>query len=594
MKALLKISIFLSLVLLIGCNDSFMDRFPETSISPEAYFKTVKDLELYTNTYYDQVSPQYCDWVSDNCASFADVHYCNDLIRGSVTHATVGGWNDWGTLRRFNFFLDNVHKVKGEQAQVNHHIGLTRLHRAIWYYNMVKTYSDIPWYSKPLNDTDEELLYKVQDPRTMVVDSIMADLDFAVDNIFEDMGNRTQFNKWYALAMQARICLHEGTFRKYHDELNLQNTANVYLEKAIAASQKIMESDLFKIDKVGGKDKAYWNLFAGYDLSVSQEIILYKDFDYDAQIKHGAGPTTFSWVTNLSRSLMESYEYLTEEGKAIPFSKVNDYEKKSFLEVFENRDPRFSQTFMYPGYMIEGATAPHRPNMNLGGYPQIKFMPGKADQIRIPTCYTDLPVSRYAEVLLVNAEAKAELGKLTQSDLNKTINEIRSRVEMPPVIIGQLEDDSQLQAQFPAISDRVLLEIRRERRIELMSENFRWDDLMRWKAGHLIEEVQQGIYIDKFGVFDISGDGIPEVGIFKNEVSNTIPEDERGNYTFYYIEKSDGSPNSFRLSNETSGHIVINGEVGARKFKQPQYYYWPIPKIQLVLNPNLKQTIFWK
>ncbi len=87
----------------------------------------------------------------------------------------------------------------------------------------------------------------------MVVDSIMADLDFAVDNIFEDMGNRTQFNKWYALAMQARICLHEGTFRKYHDELNLQNTANVYLEKAIAASQKIMESDLFKIDKVGGQ-----------------------------------------------------------------------------------------------------------------------------------------------------------------------------------------------------------------------------------------------------------------------------------------------------------------------------------------------------
>lgn len=594
MKALFKNIILLSLALLIGCNDDFMDRFPETSISPEAYFKTVKDLELYTNTYYDLVSPQYCDWVSDNCASYAEVHSCNDLIRGSITPATVGGWNDWGTLRRFNFFLDNVHKVNGEQGQVNHHIGLTRLHRAIWYYNMVKMYSDVPWYSKPLSDTDEELLYKVQDPRTMVVDSIVADLDFAANNISENMGNRTEFNRWYALAIKARICLHEGTFRKYHDELDLQNTANVYLEKAVDASQKIMESGLFEIDKDGGKNKAYWNLFAGYDLSGSPEIILYKDFDYEAEIKHGAGPTTFSWVTNLSRSLMESYEYLTEDGKAIPFSKVKDYDKKKFTEVFKNRDPRFSQTFMYPGYMIEGTRVPHRPNMNLGGYPQIKFMPGKADQTIIMTSYTDLPVSRYAEVLLVNAEAKAELGKLTQSDLDKTINEIRSRVEMPPVIIGQLEDDPQLQAQFPSISDRVLLEIRRERRIELVSENFRWDDLMRWKAGHLIEEVQQGIYLDKLGVFDISGDGIPEVGIFKNEASNTIPENERGNFTFYYLEKADGSPNTFRLSNGTSGFIVINGEVGARKFKQPQYYYWPIPKRQLVLNPNLKQTTFWE
>lgn len=594
MKTLFKNITLLSMVLLIGCNDSFMDRFPETAISSEAYFKTVKDLELYTNTYYDLVSPQYCDWVSDNCASFSDVHFHNNLIRGSITPDNVGGWNDWGTLRRFNFFLDNVNKVNGEQDQVNHHIGLTRLHRAIWYYDMVKKYSDVPWYSKSLSDTDEELLYKAQDPRTMVMDSIMSDIDFAINNISADTENRTVFNKWYALAIKARICLHEGTFRKYHTELNLQSTANVYLMKAVDASQKIMESGLFKIDKNGGKNKAYWNLFAGYDLSASPEIILYKDFDYEAQIKHGAGPTTFNWVTNLSRSLMESYEYLTDDGKAIPFSKVKDYNKKSFTEVFESRDPRFSQTFMYPGYKIEGTAVPHRPNMNLGGYPQIKFMPGKADQIIIPTSYTDLPVCRYAEVLLINAEAKSELGQLTQSDLDKTINDIRSRVEMPPIKIGQLEDDPQLKVQFPEISDRVLLEIRRERRIELMSENFRWDDLMRWKAGHLIEEVQQGIYIDKFGVFDISGDGIPEVGIFQNEANNNIPKDERDNYTFYYIEKSDGTPNSFRLSNETSGYIVINNEIRSRKFEQPKYYYQPIPKTQLKLNPNLKQTTFWK
>jgi hypothetical protein len=155
-------------------------------------------------------------------------------------------------------------------------------------------------------------------------------------------------------------------------------------------------------------------------------------------------------------------------------------------------------------------------------------------------------------------------------------------------------EDPALKAQFPTISNYVLLDIRRERRIELISEGFRWDDLIRWKAGHLIEKVQEGIYVDKFGVFDITGDGVPEIGIFESEVTNTIPAEERGNYSFYYLKNASGALNNFTLSNETSGHIVMNGELNNRTFKQPQYYYWPIPQMQLLLNPSLKQTNFWE
>ena len=313
-----------------SCNNDFMDRFPETSISPEAYFKTVKDLELYTNTYYGNLSTYYFDYVSDNYASYAEVHSNNNLIRGNISSETVGGWSDWGTLRTYNLFLDNVHKVSGDPEEIAHYIGLTRLQRADWYYTQVKWYNDLPWYSKALSDTDEELLYKARDPRTLVVDSIMADLDYAVENMSSEMGNGTQFNRWYALAIQARICLHEGTFRKYHDELNLQNTASLYLEKAIQATSEIIESGKFQIDKRGGKDLAYWNLFTNYDLSGSPEMILFKDYDGGEQIKHGAGAQVLSWVCNLSRSLMESYEYLTDEGKAIPFSMVPGYETKRF------------------------------------------------------------------------------------------------------------------------------------------------------------------------------------------------------------------------------------------------------------------------
>ena len=576
-----------------SCNNDFMDRFPETSRSPEAYFKTVKDLELYTNTYYGNLSTYYFDYVSDNYASYAEVHSNNNLIRGNISSETVGGWSDWGTLRTYNLFLDNVHKVSGDPEEIAHYIGLTRLQRADWYYTQVKWYNDLPWYSKALSDTDEELLYKARDPRTLVVDSIMADLDYAVENMSSEMGNGTQFNRWYALAIQARICLHEGTFRKYHDELNLQNTASLYLEKAIQATSEIIESGKFQIDKRGGKDLAYWNLFTNYDLSGSPEMILFKDYDGGEQIKHGAGAQVLSWVCNLSRSLMESYEYLTDEGKAIPFSMVPGYETKRFTEVFENRDPRFSQTFMRPGYIKGGESLPFRPNLNLGGYPCIKFVPNEADQLVGVNTDTDLPVVRYAEILLINAEAKAELGKLTQDDMDKTINEIRSRVEMPRIILSEIVNDPNLSAQYPNVTDKALLQIRRERRIELMGENFRWDDLMRWKAGQLIEQVQQGAYIDKFGVFDISGDGIPEMGIFKNEASNTVPEAERGNYTFYYLEDKGGQKTTICLSDGDSGYIMMNGEIGTRKFEQPKYYYWPIPQNQRLLNKNLEETIFW-
>lgn len=206
----------LFILILSSCNNDFMDRFPETSISPEAFFKTTKDLELYTNTYYEYVSPSFFDYISDNCVSYAETSSYNDLIRGSITPQTVTGWgkDTWGRLRRFNFFLENVNKAVGEENVINHYIGITRLQRAIWYYDMVKMYNDVPWYSTTINDTDENLLYKERDPRTNVVDSIIADLEYATTTISEEIGNRTQFSKWYAYAIMARICLHEGTFRK--------------------------------------------------------------------------------------------------------------------------------------------------------------------------------------------------------------------------------------------------------------------------------------------------------------------------------------------------------------------------------------------
>lgn len=583
---------------LLSCNDSFLERFPETSISPNLFFTNVQDMELYTNTYYDEyINGNYSDGVSDNCALYADAAETLNLLRGNITPATVGGWSNWGDLRRFNFLLENVHSVTGDTNVINHYIGISRLMRARWYYDMIKRYNDVPWYSTSLKDTDEELLYKPRDPRTLVVDSIMADLDFAVKHISDDMQNKTLISKWYAYAIMARICLHEGTFRKYHTELNFQSTANVYLEKAIDAASVIMDSQLFMIDKTGGADFAYENLFINYDLSKSPEIILYKDYDLEANLKHAASASVFDFVSSLSRSLMESYQAVTEDGKAIPFAAVAEYDKKSMVDVFKGRDPRMKQTFMYPGYNKPNQSSPYVPNLNFGGYPQIKFVPRTADQVIWGSCYTDLPVCRYAEILLIYAEAKAELGTITQMDLDKSINLIRDRVNMPPTVLANIELSPDLELDYPDVSGAtksILLEIRRERRIELACEGFRFDDLMRWKAGKLLGKAQQGVYISELGLHDFTGDGIPDVGIFEDENSNPVPEAEKGKYAFYYLKNSTGASNSIFLSEGNSGFIMSTGDRdGVREFKEPQYYFFPIPQTQRILNSNLEETIFW-
>ncbi len=110
-----------------------------------------------------------------------------------------------------------------------------------------------------------------------------------------------------------------------------------------------------------------------------------------------------------------------------------------------------------------------------------------------------MPIFRYAEVLLNFAEAKAELGTLTQADLNKSIFELRDRVGMPnlDMAAANANVDPYMEAQYPGVTGAnkgVILEIRRERRIELVMESHRWNDLMRWKSGQSVVRPFKGMY----------------------------------------------------------------------------------------------------
>ncbi|WP_196040135.1 RagB/SusD family nutrient uptake outer membrane protein, partial [Bacteroides nordii] len=487
--------IALALISLSSCNDSFLDRLPETSLVTENFFRSPSDLALFVNKLYLSESPKYWDPGTDNVVA-SEKDEILDLIRGNITPETVGGWY-WGQIRELNYFLDNADKAQGSQELINHYIGIVRMLRGLEYYErIVKRYSDGPWYEHVLKDTDTELLMKTQDPRTFIVDKIMEDLEFGVQNILPDIKDRTVYNKWYAYGLLARIALHEGTFRKYHDELELQSSADQFLEKAVNACEKIMANTTdFGIYTDGGID-AYGNMFISNNLSKCKEILLFKDFSYDLNIKHDVAMNVFSYNTDLSRSLMESY-LIKKDGKAVPFSSIDNYKTKTFMETFEDRDPRYRQTFMYPGYIRPGDAKPFIPNLNLGGYTQIKFVPQDPQQNQWGCSYNDLPLMRLGEILLIYAEAKAELGTLTQADLDKSINQLRDRVGMPHMVLSELTIDPTLEQQYPNVNGNLknaILEIRRERRVELACEGFRKDDILRWKVGKLLE-MPQGVYI---------------------------------------------------------------------------------------------------
>ncbi|MBO9592788.1 MAG: RagB/SusD family nutrient uptake outer membrane protein [Niabella sp.] len=592
-------------VLGVSCKKEFLQRTPPSAITNDDFFNTPADLETYTNGMYSSqlravwADVYAADKYSDNIAIYTGSSEIDNLIRGGITPGTVGGWSrdTWNVLRNINYMLDNVGKTTGDAAAINHYIGVARFFRANFYYNLVKRYGDVPWYGHTLGNKDEAMLTKAKDPRTVVVDSIMADLEFAAANIKSTYPasatpRNTYVTPWAALTLLARVALHEGTYRKYHSELNLQSSAQVFLQRAVSASQAIMDNGGFDI--TGSGAAGYRALFSSNDLSANKEVIFLQKNNKELGVANNTH-VVLDWQWALSSSLAD--EFLMSDGT--PFTSQNGYSTKTFIQMFANRDPRLAETIMPPGFKNDPNGNPYLTRPNFGGYLQVKFYP------RDPALrggwelnYTDLPIFRYAEVLLTNAEAKAELGTITQGDIDATINKIRSRVGMPALNMtaANAAPDAYLANKNPLVTGAnkgVILEIRRERRVELACEGFRADDLYRWKAGALLAQNSSGMYVPALGGLDVTGDGVEDIAILqsKNDESPIagLPADVKAKIVKYYL--SDGT---FTLSNGTSGRIQFAKDVAQpRNFVDPKYYYFPIPVSQTVLNKNLTQPTGW-
>lgn len=593
-KKLLVLLNILSILCFCGCNDDFMDRYPETEITDIKFFNTVNDLETYTNSFYEYLDYVYTDVATDNVV-YIEENYFYSLLRSEINYRNVGKWEGWDKIRNVNYMLVNTSRVQGNEDEINHHIGVARLFRAYLYYDLVKEYSDVPWYNKPLETADEDLLYKPQDSRELVVDSIMADLDFAVNNI-KDNTSKTRFNKWSALALQARIALHEGTFRKYHTELNLTD-GDKFLRIARDAANAIMDSGKFSIsyDTFEGKG-VYESMFCNTNLTQNPEMIMIVDFDLALRRFHNS-KIVLNYNYGLSRSLVEDYLVINEDGTTMPFQQIPDYDKIGFLDIAKGRDPRLGQTLMQPGFKQPGSSEEERIKPGLGGYPQTKYFPLTFDQLSWASTYTDLPFVRLSEIYLIYAEARAELGELTQGDLDQTVNLIRDRVKMPHMNLSTVSSkiDPIQEKRYPNVSGPqkgAVLEIRRERRVELASEGFRYDDLFRWKVAHLTAVNSEGAYIDKLGLIDVTGDGDPDIAIVKTQAdADAISQELKDKYklSLYILEKE-----TFYLTEGDKGFIGMVAQKDKFRFEDPKYYYKPVYEQDMLVNPNLYQNIYWK
>lgn len=588
-------AIALSAVCLTSCNDDFLQRDPHTEITQKNFFNTEQDLRLYCYGLVNTPAYSYIgDAGTDDQATTDNVTIKNIMTSANPTSTTIdAGW-DWKRLYDINYFLDNCKKANVSDEIMAHWVGVARYYRAEFYMTMVKKYSDVPWCDHALA-TNDNLLYGKRDSRETVMQHVMDDYQYAADNVNADQP-KGAIDRWIVLASMARTALYEGTYRKYHPELNQQASADALIKKAADAASEIMQSARYSIYNTGHPESDYASLFNASDLTSNPEMIQAHYYERNVAENGIWGAYMFgNYIPCPTKALVQAY--LMKDGTY--YSAQPGYQTKQFVDEFKNRDPRMSQTLAYPGWELKG-TMGYAPgqglyvqnlNKNFSGYHQLKGFPNSKDKDYY--LGIDYPTIRYAEVLLTYAEARAELGQLTQDDLDKTINLLRDRAGMPHLTMNVTADPVEA-AKFPGVS-AILLEIRRERRVELAFEGFRFDDLMRWHAGKLLEQVPEGLYFPSLGKYDLTGDGIPDIYLIPSSQEIPAEADKETNalgekLTYYRTGSIDDPQATVYLKNGTSGNIQTAKTMGT--FQEPRDYYRPVPKHEMDLNPNLTPQLF--
>lgn len=586
-------------VLVVSCD---LAEQPKAKAGRDMIFGSETGLLTYTNGFYEYL-PDYDNAhkqniTMDNAAKNATGTY----EVGAYTTNTSTSWS-WGSIRNVNYFLKYNTSSNVSEPIRNNYSGIARLFRAYLYFNKLVQYGEVPWIDIPL-EPDSPELFKTQDSRDVIISKMIEDLDFAAANITEDKitPNSNRVNRWTALFFKSRVCLFEASFRKYHATgskygkeylKDCKITAEELYRQAADAAQEIIEKGPYRLytgtPYANGRG-SYRELFIS-DNAVSQEVMLSLALDPVLQLGEA------NWYYNsstygphLCMTHAFAKTYLNLDGTPYNDKKGDTY--KTFAEETSGRDYRLNQTIRGADYTCkdkEGVFVPTPANMtghSLTGYQFTKYVMDDISFDGGRTNYNDVPIARYAEVLLNYAEAKAELGTLTDADWEKTIGALRGRAG----ITGGLDKkpttaDPYMMSIYTGVTDPVILEVRREREIELILEGLRLNDLKRWACGKLWETAAwDGIYIPALNTpLDLNGDGT-------NDVFVTEDSKYSGPYKSIAMYTGDNLK-VVKLADDTKGGYRLNYEI-SRVWNDNMYIY-PIPEIVIQKNPNLKQNPGW-
>ena len=582
----------------VSCNPlDILNTKPEATLDKETFFKSEDNLRMYSDAFYgvyndiDEFYEQQTD------------HFVNkDLsaqMRGTNSRtvpASGGGWS-YTMLRRINTLLEYVDYCPDEAARTKY-IAVARFFRANFYFEKVKRFGDVPWLDHIIDNDDPILYEKTRDSREEVVHHIIEDLDYAIENL-SDAKSLYRVSKWSALALKAQVCLYEGTFRKYHPGNISQDpptpwsaeyeTSEQLLTLAAEAAEEIMNSGKFRL-----KDD-YLQLFAEPDADPDEMILAMR---FEQAMDRRNNTTAFALVPTqgmpgLTKKFVDSF--LMNDGTR--FTDREGWATMEFNEEVKDRDPRLACITRTPGYTRIGTTDVLAPDYGSSctGFQLVKFVmdPANSNQDRVGMSFNDLPIYRLGEIYLIYAEAKAELGTLTQKDLDISVNLLRKRVGMPDMnieVANANPDPYLLSAEYGYTSEvlaaspnkGVIIEIRRERAVELAQEGRRWDDLMRWREGKCIEQAIYGPYFKGAGRYDLNGDGAVDFILYEGDK----PKDK------VQVYKIGGESPEIILTEGTSGYVHFHQKI-EHIFNEDRDYLYPIPTEERELNRELAQNPGW-
>ncbi len=485
-----------------SCNE-VLER-PELNIpTDEAFWRSENDVRLYANNMYTEYFVGYNSGWTDTYTpvrgmTFADIFTTSGRQAGFTTQApssqgstAAGTWNTETTGQTWNFSRVRVANVmlnrletrmKGilSDEQYAHWDAVAKFFKAHEYVRLVTTFGGVPYFEKETASTELEELYKDRDSREFVMDKIYDLCKDIMANMRENDGANV-LNRYVAAGYISRWMLFEGTWQKYHNHDDAR--AKKFLDFAVEAGNYVIGSGKYSIAT------SLPELFGSQDLKGNAEVLLYRKYSDAQAVRHciasySNGKEAQPAVVNLW--FLKSV--ICNDGKPYTTSTVDGHDSFELTTFAKSRDPRFEASFSDKPSNNSATRVYCRKFIDRAAWER-----KAGDTNPLYESVTNLnacPVMRYGEVLLNWIEAKAELGNVTQDDIDKSINALRARPLDQTAIDKGLKQTvpmklADINAAFDPNRDQdvdpLIWEIRRERTLELAYEYSRIVDLRRWK-----------------------------------------------------------------------------------------------------------------